>query len=340
MLFQILQFPRLIHFSLKNDITDFFSHKDIFMLFQTIQENGYTQDRTLHYPKTYPDNSKNMSIEATVVTAFFDLGTFRKGPPGQYFTRDVYYNWAKIFRYLANPLVVYTDSEDFKKHIIFVRNESLKFTKIFVIERSSSWAFKNMPRIEKIFNSKDYPKHYPNTVVPAYACAQHAKFDVVERAATRNVFNTKYYMWLDIGYFRNRQTQKLFYLAKPKGFVHSKIAMNLIKFRLSLTKHPEEIMKKNLVLVGGGLVFGEREYMIKFAAQFRRAVQHFLSKGLTNTDQQVIYAMFSKLGRESVKPEVELQVYSSSHESDWFYLGNSMIEEIMNTTVKEIYTLN
>ncbi|XP_045188413.2 uncharacterized protein LOC123546281 [Mercenaria mercenaria] len=295
-----------------------------------IKRFDHSQNDSVKYHHAYPNSTQNNYGNVTVVTAYFDLGTFRKGPPGQYFTRKLYFDWAKTFRYLNNSLVIYTDSEDFKIHMFKVRNESMKHTKIFLIERSSSWAFQNIDKIQKIFSAKSYPKHYPNTVIPAYACAQHAKFDMIERAAKFNIFGTKYYMWLDIGYFRNRKSENDFYLTKPKGFVDSKIAVNLVNSKLSLTSHPEDIIKKNLVLFGGGLVFGEKEHVTKFADLFRRAVDHFLLKGLANTDQQVIYAMFSMDGRKSLKPEVELQVYRSPHENDWFYLGNIMVKEMMS----------
>lgn len=271
---------------------------------------------------------KNTSLDTTVVTAYFDLGEFRKGPADVHFTKKMYFDWSKTFQYVVNPLVVYTDSVEFKKHMMDVRNVSWKHTQIFMIEMSSSWAFENLERIKQIFSFKKYPKYFPNTVYPAYTCAQHAKYDVLERAARSNFFSTKFYMWLDIGYFRSRKTQRMFYLQKPQDYNDSKIAMNLINSKLPMTTSTEDIMKKNLVWVGGGLVFGEKEQIIKFAAQFRNAVTHFLSRGLANTDQQVIYGMFSKSGCQIIKPEVELQLYKSSHENDWFYLGNIMAKDV------------
>jgi hypothetical protein len=268
-----------------------------------------------------------MNSDVTVVTAYFDLGTFRKGHSGTYFTRDMYHNWARIFRHVKNPMVIFTDSEFFKLHITAIRNESLMSTKIVLLDRSSSWAFQNIDKIKKIFESSTYPKHYPNTVVPAYACAQHAKYDMIERAAKMNAFSTAYYMWIDIGYFRNRKSENNFYLTKPPSFDDTKIAFNLINSKLKFDRSPATIMKQNLVLLGGGLFFGKRDYVIKFAAQFEDAVDFFISQGLSNTDQQVIYAMFSKTGRKYLKPEVELQVYTPPRDNDWFYLGTIMIQE-------------
>lgn len=263
-----------------------------------------------------------------MVTAYFDLGTFRKGQSSTYFTTDMYHNWAKKFRHLKNPMVIFTDSEYFKLHMETIRNNFMNKTKIMLIKRSSSWAFQNIEEIRKIFRSGHYPKHYPNTVIPAYACAQHAKYDMVEHAARMNVFKTKYYMWIDIGYFRNRKSQNEFYLSKPPGFNDTKIAYNLVNSGLKLDQSPANIMKQNLVLLGGGLFFGERHYVIKFTVQFRKAVDFFLSQGLTNTDQQILYAMYSKTGRGSLKPEVELQVYTPPRDHDWFYLGTIMINEL------------
>lgn len=204
----------------------------------------------------------------------------------------MYYNWARIFRYLQNHLIVYTDSEASRNLFLNIRNNSLDRTKIFVIDRSTSWAFQNRDKIKQIFDSPTYPKFYPNTVISEYACAQHAKYDVTARAAEKDIFKTKYYMWLDIGYFRDRKSNARFFLTTPKNFNESRIAMNLVYFNHPLTALPENIMKQNIVLVGGGLFFGTKDRIIAFAADFKRAVEYYLKKGWMNTDQQVIYAMF------------------------------------------------
>jgi hypothetical protein len=42
-------------------------------------------------------------------------------------------NWASAYRFVTNPLIVYTDSEDFYKFMMKVRTDFQKKTKIFKI---------------------------------------------------------------------------------------------------------------------------------------------------------------------------------------------------------------
>ncbi|XP_053406609.1 uncharacterized protein LOC123546280 [Mercenaria mercenaria] len=270
------------------------------------------------------NSTSTNTINVTVVTAFFDIGNFQKN--GSLITANIYFNWISKLRYLQNPLIVYTNSKEFKDHVKHMRNIKRGETAIRVINITSSWAFQNNNQIKEIFDSPSYQKYFPNTVHSLYACAQHAKYDVLERVVKENYFKTNYYMWLDVGYFRDRMSDKLFYIGKPKNFNDSKIAVSLVDPKQRLTNRPYVIFRGNLVWVGGGLVFGDRNHIIKFSKDFKRAVQYFLSQGLMNTDQQVVYAMYTTKGREVLKPEVELQLYKT--QSQWFYLGNSMVREI------------
>ena len=266
--------------------------------------------------------------DATIVTAYFDIGTFPKGGYHIKFSNNTYLNWAARFKYIMNPVIFYTDSKPFADIFSSMRIGLENITKIFIINRNSTWAFQRRDKIAAIFKTPGYPKHLPNTVVPEYACAQFAKYDVISRAAKENIFQTKYYMWLDIGYFRDRLTTDKCILEKPKDFNDSRIAMNLVYFNRNMSASPQNIFKQNIVWVGGGLVFGERNLVIQYDKQFMKAVDYFISIGLMNTDQQVTYGMFSDTGRKALNPEIELHVHKPEHEYNWFDLGFKMLRTI------------
>lgn len=194
-------------------------------------------------------------------------------------------------------------------------------------------AFKNIDKVRSLYSQEDYPKYPPGTTYPEYACTQHAKLDFLERSIHSNFFRTKYYMWLDIGCFRNRVSKKEFYLLKPRKFNESRIAMSLVKFNQSLKRHPNEVMRVPNALVGGSALFGKSDIILKFVNDFRRAVTYFLSQGLANTDQTVIYAMNTDIGKKTIKPEAEIQFYKPKMENDWFHLGHSMLKEVNDSDV-------
>ncbi|XP_045207886.1 uncharacterized protein LOC123559829 isoform X1 [Mercenaria mercenaria] len=261
----------------------------------------------------------------TVVTGYFDIGSFHKGK-SHFRNQSFYYKVANIFSYLQNSLVVYTDSPVFLNHIENIRSNKLNKTKIIFFERSSAWSFQIIDDIKRIYNIEGYTRRNASKVSPLYTCAMHSKYYCLKQAAEYNYFNTKYIMWLDVGYFWKLKANRAFFLKRPFKFNDSQIAMNKIDTGRSIPSSPVDIIKKSHLQVGGGLVFGEIHTMIKFSSQYRRAVEYFLSKNLTNTDQQILHAMFTQEGRTAICPEVEIKTYGTADNRDWHFLGNSMVE--------------
>jgi hypothetical protein len=75
--------------------------------------------------------------------------------------------------------------------------------------------------------------------------------------------------------------------------------------------------------VAGGMFIGTANLILQFEQLYKRAINYFLDKKIMNTDQQVLYSLYSQEGRQALKPEIELQLYSpGKYPGDpWFYLG-------------------
>ncbi|XP_045179146.2 uncharacterized protein LOC123538818 [Mercenaria mercenaria] len=262
---------------------------------------------------------------ATVVTGYFDIGSFHKGK-SHFRKQGFYFKVANIFSCLKNSLVVYTDSPVFLNHIKYIRSKQLNKTKIIFFERSSAWSFQILDDIKRIYSIEGYTKRNASTVLPSYICTLHSKYFCLKQAAENNYFNTKYIMWLDAGYFWRLKANRAFFLKRPFKFNDSQIAMNKMNTGRSIPSSPVDIIKQSHSHVGGGLVFGEIHTIIKFSSQYKRAVEYFLSKNLTNADQQILLAMFTQEGRKAICPEVEIKTYGTADNHDWHFLGNSMIE--------------
>nr|XP_022340728.1 uncharacterized protein LOC111135128 isoform X2 [Crassostrea virginica] len=266
---------------------------------------------------------KISSTEITIVTAYWNLGTFRKGS-NQLFTKNTYLTWTKSFKYLMNPLLIYTDCEEFRDTMQKLRSEgNLTYeTEIFFIDRTKLWPFALVDQIQNVYRQPGYPAHYPNTVIPAYAAAQHAKYAVVADAVKKNIYNTSYYAWLDVGYFRDLiRSDEFFELKRPPDFDPSRLAVNLVS-RQNMATKPYSIFRYNIVWVGGGLFIGAKDIVTKFERLYYKAVLYFLDQKLMNSDQQVLFSMYSKEGRKALRPDIELQLYiPKGHGNPWFYLG-------------------
>ena len=81
--------------------------------------------------------------------------------------------------------------------------------------------------------------------------------------------------------------------------------------------------------VGGGLTIGIPEVIAKFEEMYHKAVLYFLDEKLMNTDQQVLFSLYSDIGRKKLKPPVELQIFNPKGGGNpWFYLGFLCLKKI------------
>lgn len=274
------------------------------------------------------NNVKN-TRNVTIVTAYWNLGTFQKGVGGLKFSTNTYFKWASTFKYLMNPLVVYTDCKEFKELMETLRSDRLNNTMIYLLNRTELWPFQLVTQMKSVLDQPGYPKYYPNTVIPEYPAAQHSKYAVVAETIRKGVFANPYFAWVDIGYFRDVVERKVdFTLDIPPGFDPGKISVNRVE-GLSMNIDPFTIFRKNIVWVGGGIFLGKGEALLQFEQFYHRAVKYFLDQQLVNSDQQVLYSMYSKKGREALKPNIELQLYIPKGSGNpWFYLGYLCRKEV------------
>lgn len=274
------------------------------------------------------NNVKN-TRNVTIVTAYWNLGTFQKGVGGLKFSTNTYFKWASTFKFLVNPLVVYTDCKEFKELMETLRSDRLNNTMIYLLNRTELWPFQLVTQMKSVLDQAGYPKYYPNTVIPEYPAAQHSKYAVVAETIRKGVFANPYFAWLDIGYFRDVVERKVdFTLDIPPGFDPGKISVNRVE-GLSMNIDPFTIFRKNIVWVGGGIFLGKGEALLQFEQLYHRAVKYFLDQQLVNSDQQVLYSMYSKKGREALKPNIELQLYIPKGSGNpWFYLGYLCRKEV------------
>lgn len=274
------------------------------------------------------NNVKN-TRNVTIVTAYWNLGTFQKGVGGLKFSTNTYFKWASTFKFLVNPLVVYTDCKEFKELMETLRSDRLNNTMIYLLNRTELWPFQLVTQMKSVLDQPGYLKHYPKTVIPEYPAAQHSKYAVVAETIRKGVFANPYFAWLDIGYFRDVVERKVdFTLDIPPGFDPGKISVNRVE-GLSMNIDPFTIFRKNIVWVGGGIFLGKGEVLLQFEQLYHRAVKYFLDQQLVNSDQQVLYSMYSKKGREALKPNIELQLYIPKGSGNpWFYLGYLCRKEV------------
>ncbi|XP_070176202.1 uncharacterized protein [Littorina saxatilis] len=278
------------------------------------------------YTKLGPEDNHDV----TLVTGYFNLGHFEKA--GETFGLYKYLHWAEVFQYVMNPLVVFTDSEQVENMLLHTRRHLPNKTVVIRVQRSRLKAFQPVEKIRTLFKDPQYPKHFPNTVIPEYPCSQHAKYELVNEALQKNFFSSnKYIAWIDIGYYRYlTQRRRPFYVVTPPGMDESKIAMTQIQPR-DPSLFPSDVFRQNLVWVGGGMSIGTREVFKTFVEEYDIATEKFLEEGLSNTDQQVIYSMYTDIHHLTNKLQTSIQTYRWIFDrvcSCWFYLGYQCYREV------------
>lgn len=100
----------------------------------------------------------------------------------------------------------------------------------------------------------------------------------------------------------------------PQNQDKNLLAVNEV-YTPNLNLTPKEIFMQNKVWIGEGMFIGTRSVQLVFEKIYKEAVLYFLEKKIMNTDQQLIYAIYSLEGRKSLRPNVELQLYSIKKQS-------------------------
>lgn len=268
------------------------------------------------------------------VTAYWNLGTFRKGPGNMHFSTKTYFKWATVFKYLVNPLVVYTDSGEFKEPMERLRSDRVNNTMIYLTNRTDFWPFNLLNDVRSVYNVPGYPKNHPNTVIPEYYSTSRLNIPKTRWWPTPCVSNfskipTTLGSILDI--FETKLIKMQFELEIPPGFDSKSVSYNRIG-EFSKNVDPVTIFRNTLLWVCRGMFLGTGEVLLQFEQLYHRAVLYFQDEKLMNTDQQLLYSIYSEKGRKALTPNVELQLYIPKGPGNpWCYLGYLCRKEITKT---------
>lgn len=234
--------------------------------------------------------------EITLVTAFFYLGAYKNGPGAwDYSNPYLQKQWMRPLGKIANPIVAFMEHDKDVEYFRQVRScLPPSHTKIIKVRRQDLWSFRLRPYIKRIYDKSDYPHHDPNTVYPEHTCASHAKYELLEQATKNNYFQTPFFAWLDIAYFRNfDQTDfKIFKLVPPGTINFEMVAMSQA-WPHDPNIPAKEVIRNNLVWVSGEMLLGDYKTVLNFTTHYKQVVERLLKDDLSSGDEQIIYLMYS-----------------------------------------------
>ena len=257
------------------------------------------------------------------MTAFFDIGTLIKGDNNNIRSPSKYKEWMKIFRYVENPLYAYVDTVENLEAFKEIRRPYSDRTRVILIDKNEMWGFNLKENISKIFSNPSYPKFYPNTVNPDYSCAMHAKYGVMNQSTSENVFNTRYFAWVDVGYFSRsiKDIHSPFGITLPHKFREGSVSFGEVYSPMRRTLR--QIIENNEIWVAGGFFLANIKVMKRWVEDYMYYTKKFIELGLISTDQQVIYGLMQPSVQKSSKfrkRKININEYISKNDK-WYALG-------------------
>ena len=242
---------------------------------------------------------------------------------------DVYLNWLRVWYKIANPVYFYSDNKTIVDLFLKIRSKTNFSTFAVHISRSEMWSFNMTPEVARIFAQKSYPQFHPNTVVPEYAIAQHAKFELLNLTIHKfNISAKQAIMWMDVGAIREYQhSYPCGKLVLPPTFNQSTIGAFRVGGPYNISCNAT--IHHNLYWISGHMLFGFVPVMKLFIEQYRRTLGIMLSKNLMGTDQQVNVCAYGD--STFPKPLVPVQEFHANQfglaqlsGDPWFYLCYAM----------------
>ena len=274
----------------------------IFVMFQGIRIDKETTS-SFHVPSNLPGCMNATDI--TVVTAFLNIGPFGKGEAVEVRTSNIYKRWMRAFKLIKNPVVAFFNNQS--DYNYFRRIRSNENTKLIKIDLANLWAFKLAPDIAQVYAQDNYPRFHPNTVFPAYTCAVHSKYELTLRAIAENPFRTRYFAFIDVGYFRNlaEETGPAFSLQLPPGFDPAKVAYQEV-YKRQYGVSVSDIFMQKVDWVAGGYFVAQKRVMTAWCEQYIRFTETMLARKLMNADQAIIYGMTVEMENKKTSEQVFL----------------------------------
>ena len=261
--------------------------------------------------------------EVTIVTAYINIGSFGKGGNGMHMrTSSFYEDLMTAYRNIHNPVVAFFDkgdpiADEFSK----LRQHLTVNTTVVQIDREDFWSFRIRENVSRIFSNPEYPKFFPNTVVPEYACTTTAKFEFVQYVIKHHMYSTEYISWVDFGYWRwNIPENSQVFI--PPAFKTDMIAFGLSRLPRQ-TNDYHDIIYHNINWVGGGIFLGTIRLMKEFMDIYLENTNYFLARGYMATEQQMLHAMINCNEIPRSMPPILTYAHSidSNFSSKWLYLG-------------------
>lgn len=198
----------------------------------------------------------------------------------------LYLRYLTSFSYILNPVIAFFDNRTIADAF-----QELRIgldTQIIIVKSQHLQAYQLDSQMQRIFMKLNL------SLGSRIACMTHFKYELVSRAVRDSLFRTRYFAWLDVSYYKDivHSSSHAFKICLPINFIEDRVAFNA-----PFTRKPylvDDIFKHSRAWVSSNLFIANRDTILAFCRDYHQALFRFLEEGLANTDQQVLFAMFSE----------------------------------------------
>lgn len=233
-----------------------------------------------------------------------------------------YVLWMINFFKIKTPKIIFTDKKTFDKLFISINQPSIKFI-IYEIEEFFVSSLLNKNQWNKQHeNDNEWYIHNPNLYK-----IWNEKTEMLKKAINSNYFNSDFFLWCDVGCFRENNTINKFinWPNKEKLELYKKklTVLNIDNFLF------EELNSKSLVdfskknRIGGGIFGGHKEVCLKWHEEYYNMFNKFIQNSVFLGKDQSIMANIhikSLQSNDNFINCVELPDKYKNKQERWFYL--------------------
>lgn len=296
------------------------------ILYQTIGDILYFKE-----PKFV--DKPNVTNEVVFVTSYFEMNN-KQG------NNDIYYSWMKnLLENLNQPLIIYTDYKSYDK-IRKMRGYLINKTIIHLTSLDDMYMSK-YNHILKHHHTIDNEKNIHN--VNLYKI-WNEKIHYIKKSVDNNILNGNYYIWIDIGFFRDKNCNTLLKhfpdINKIKTEIQDKVGilqiqeihnkyLHLIDESNNINVLTRYDLNNELYTFGGGFLIFHKNNINKIHDLYFELMDKYISKDRFIGKDQILYANLTITHPELFKiiNHVSSNKYNRFQQNIWFYMFNHFLPD-------------
>jgi len=218
----------------------------------------------------------------TIVTCYFKINSKH--------SHEKYKTWMENMLSIDNPMVIFCDKESFS----FIDTQRKNNTKIIITSLEEFYSYKYIDTFYEN-NKIDFEVNIGHT--PELYLIWSEKIHFVKLAIEMNPFQSNYFLWVDIGCFREKKYIEWPNPERIQSLDSSKILSLLIEpfeeKELNCTKKTLPVFHRKYRRIGATIFGGGKEVLLKYNDLYYDMLEYFISIGhFIGKDQNILNSVY------------------------------------------------